>query len=373
MLFCDSGRKDRAVFFLPWDAGFYRKMCAMPTRRVLHRAAVDLERRFDRRVAGRPVLRRVVISPYRGFGRGNELLVRGRVLIDKRVTRAASAESLWRNALNTYRRFHSDEVAGARVVASYRDAVVESVTDDEGFFQIRLQSAGVDARTWRAVTLHLPDFDVTAVAHAIVPSPDAAFGVISDIDDTIVHTNATSLLGMARSVIRNAASRLPFEGIADLYRALHVGRNPIFYVSSSPWNLYELLHDFMEINGIPHGPMFLQDWGVDESTLILASHTEHKLAQIQTLVDYYPELKFVLIGDSGQHDPEIYLQVIQAHPGRVLVAFIRDVTPDLRDRAVARIVEDAKAAGVEMVYVRDSSEALEHARRMGLARRKKEE
>ena len=171
------------------------------------------------------------------------------------------------------------------------------------------------------MTLHLPDLDVTAVAHVLVPSPDAAFGVISDIDDTIVHTNATSLLGMARSIIRNAASRLPFEGVADLYRALHVERNPIFYVSSSPWNLYELLHDFMEINGIPHGPMFLQDWGIDESTLILASHTEHKLAQIQTLVDYYPELKFVLIGDSGQHDPEIYLQrdpgASRTHPRRV--------------------------------------------------------
>lgn len=354
------------MFFAPREAGFYRKMCAMPTRRTLHRAAVELERRLDRRAAGRPVSRRVVISPYRGFGRGAELFVRGRVLIEKRITRAAAAEPLWRNVLNSYRRFHSDEVMGARVVASYRDAVVESVTDEEGFFQIRLQSDGVDARKWHEVTLHLPDYDVTTTTHVLVPSPDAAFAVISDIDDTIVHTHATSLLKMARSIIRNAASRLPFEGIADLYRALHSERNPIFYVSSSPWNLYELLHDFMEINEIPHGPMFLQDWGIDESTLIVAAHTEHKLAQIQTLVDYYPDLKFVLIGDSGQHDPEIYLQVIQSHPGRVLAAFIRDVTPDLRDRGVAKIVEASKAAGVEMLYVRDSADALDHARRMGL-------
>ena len=306
-----------------------------------------------------------MISPYRGFGRGSELLVRGRVLVDKRITRASAAEPLWRNLLNTYRRFQSDEVANAPIVATYRGAVVESVTDGEGYFLIRLQAAALDPG-WHEVTLRLPGFDASAIAHALVPSPDAHFGVISDIDDTIVRTHATSLLGMTRSIIRNAAARLPFEGIADLYRALHVERNPVFYVSSSPWNLYELLHDFMEINGIPHGPMFLQDWGIDEATLILDSHTDHKLEQVQTLVDYYPELRFILIGDSGQHDPEIYLRVIQSHPGRIVAAFIRDVTPDLRDHGIARIIEEAKAAGVEMLYVRDSSDALTHARRLGL-------
>jgi phosphatidate phosphatase APP1 len=345
------------------EAGFYKKMGKMP-RRFLHRTAIEVERRLDRRAAGRPLTRRVVISPYRGFGNGQELLVRGRVLIDKRVTRANEAEPLWRNVLNTYRRFSSQEVANARVVASYRDAVVESVSDAEGYFLIRLQAEAGGG--WHEVTLNLPDHASTAVSHVLVPPADAQFGVISDIDDTIVRTNATSLVGMTRSIINNAAARLPFEGVADLYRALHVERNPVFYVSSSPWNLYELLHDYMDINRIPHGPMFLQDWGIDEATLILASHTDHKMKQIASIVEYYPGLKFVLIGDSGQHDPEIYLQVIRTHPGRILAAFIRDVTPDLRDRAVAQIVTEAKTAGVEMLYVRDSTEALEHARRLGL-------
>ena len=123
---------------------------AMPTRNAFHRFAIELERRFDRRAAGKPVTRRVVISPYRGIGNDDEILVRGRVLVDKRITRAASAESLWRNVLNTYRRFHSDEVVGARVVASYRDAVVESVTDHEGYFQVRLPRGRASRPAWKA-------------------------------------------------------------------------------------------------------------------------------------------------------------------------------------------------------------------------------
>ncbi|MDQ3283428.1 MAG: DUF2183 domain-containing protein [Acidobacteriota bacterium] len=339
----------------------------MPIRLTLHRVARALERRLDSRrrtsVAGR-----TIISPYRGFGRGREMVVRGRVLVEKAISAANAREPLWRSVVNTYRRFDSDEIAGARVRATYRDAVVESVSNDEGFFTIRLETRELaEHALWHQVVLQLPDSGAEAIAHVVVPSEAARFAIISDIDDTVLVTNATSLLGVARSVIRNAAMRMPFEGVADLYRALHRDVNPLFYVSSSPWNLYELLDEFLRIHEIPYGPMLLQDWGIDESTFIVGSHDAHKLAQIQTLLDFYPELQFVLIGDSGQRDPEIYLRVIQSHPGRVLAAFIRDVTPDLRDRAVASILEQSNAAGVEMFYVRDSAEALTIARKKGWA------
>lgn len=340
----------------------------MPIRRAVHRAAHGLDRRLDRRRRSGDGV--IVIAPYRSYGKFGELVVRGRVLVEKRISRASAAEPLWRNVVNTWRRFQSDEVPGARVRATYGDTTAEGVSDHEGFFAIAVRPATMDpTRLWHEVALELPELGAKAVARVVVPPEDADFGVISDIDDTVLVTNATSLLGMARSVIRNAASRLPFEGVADLYAALHAGRNPIFYVSSSPWNLYDMLHDFMDINRIPHGPMLLQDWGIDEQTLIISSHTSHKLAHIRTVLDYYPNLRFVLIGDSGQHDPEIYLQVIQSDPKRVLAAFIRDVTPDLRDRGVASIVEQSNAAGVEMLYVRDSAEALVHARRKGLVDR----
>lgn len=340
---------------------------AMAIPRVFHRTALALDRRFDRRRRRNLPGARVIISPFRGFGRQGELFVRGRVLLAKSITRVRESEPLWRNLLNTYRRFASAEVSGARVVATHRDSVVETISDDEGFFQVRLQPQLDEATAlWRDVELDLPDLAASATAHVLVPDPRITHGIISDIDDTILQTNATSLIGMVRSVVRNAAARLPFEGVADLYRALHRGRHPIFYVSSSPWNLYELLHDFMDLHGIPHGPMFLQDWGIEEDVFFMAEHAQHKLAQIRQIIEYYPGMRFVLIGDSGQHDPEIYLDVIRAHPGRIAAAFIRDVTQDLRDKAVAAIIGESNAAGVEMLYVRDSAEALEHARRLGL-------
>jgi phosphatidate phosphatase APP1 len=337
-------------------------------RRALHRLAVALESHLDAGDANGPPRGKTAIVPYRGFGRDRELFVRGRVVIEKAITRAKEAEPAWRSVLNSYRRFQSDEIAGARVIARYRDAVVETTSDAEGHFQVRLQPAELEAeKLWHEVGLELHDAGIAAIAHAVVPHAETKFGIVSDIDDTIVRTGATSIRTMIKSVVlSNAATRMPFEGVAELYQALHRERNPLFYVSSSPWNLYDLIHDYMTINAIPPGPLFLQDWGIDRDTFIHAAHDTHKLAQIQTILDFYPSMPFVLIGDSGQLDPEIYLQVIRANPGRVLAAFVRDVTLDLRDRAVATLVEEAKTAGVEMLYVADSAEAAGHARRLGL-------
>ena len=331
-------------------------------RSLAHRA----ERGIDRRRSARTGI--PVIAPYRGFGRGGEMIVRGRVLVERRITRAREAEPVWRNILNAYRRFHSVEVPGARVRATYREAVVETIANDEGHFQVRLESTLVDPTfIWHEVGLVLAGGETPVPAHVLIPPPDARYGIISDIDDTVVRTGATSLKEMMRTVmLQNAAMRTPFEGVADLYRALHAERNPLFYVSSGPWNLYDLIHDYLDITGIPHGPIFLQDWGLDQETLITRPHETHKLREIQSLLDYYPTLSFVLIGDSGQHDPEIYLRAIQANPGRVTLAIIRDVTHDVRDSAVTSIADAVRAAGSEMVYVEHSAQALEHAARTGL-------
>ena len=330
--------------------------------------AHEMERRLDARGVGvaRPDRRRLTIVPYRGFGRGNEMLLRGRLLREKKITRARAAEPVWRSVLNAYRRFESDEVPGAQITATYRDAVVETVTDDEGHFQIRLQPSLLDSSLlWHPV--RLASGGISATGHVLIPPPNAEFGIISDIDDTIVQTGATKFTTMIRSVLlENAAMRMPFEGVTDLYKALHAGWNPIFYVSSSPWNLYDLLEDYMDIQGIPPGPMFLQDYGVDEATFIHDAHDVHKLREIQSILDYYATLPFVLIGDSGQHDPEIYLRVIQANPDRIRLVVIRDVTEDVRDKTVARLADEAKTAGTEMLYVKTSAEALDHARKATL-------
>ena len=192
-----------------------------------------------------------------------------------------------------------------------------------------------------------------------------------NVIDPLVHAagpGAALARRQARIVLlSNAHSRLPFEGVADFYRALQLGSsgedsNPIFYVSSSPWNLYDMLEDFLDVHGVPAGPLFLKDW----SPTTLRDHDRHKLGVIRTLLATYTNVPFVLIGDSGERDPEIYRQVVREYPGRVRAIYIRDVTTKERDAAVHAIADELKNMGVEMLLTADTVEAAEHAAEKGL-------
>ena len=331
-----------------------------------------MARRSDRKGRRDPL----VIHAYRGYGTSDRVRVRGRVLEDEGIPPAGERDSAWRNLLSAMRRFESDEVPGARVSVRFADAAQELVTDAEGYFDtwIAPRHALHGDKLWHDVVLEvLAPRDParpspTAIGRVLVPPATAKFGVISDLDDTVVQTGATDVRALLRSVfLANARTRLPFAGVAALYRALQEGangdeNNPIFYVSSSPWNLYDVLAEFLAIREIPEGPIMLRDWGLSERELLPTSHGSHKLEAIRSIVELYPTLPFLLIGDSGQEDPEIYREVVARYPSRILAIYIRNVTPAAeraeRIRALAREVSEAHS---ELLLAADTGEVAAHA------------
>ncbi len=321
----------------------------------------------------------VQIIPYRTYGTVNRMYVKGRVLEDKKIAAAADQDTILNNIINMYKRFESDEVPGAALQITVHDETHRVVTDKEGYFVLKINPSTpvVNESLWHKIPLELIDAPIpfqqglSTHAEVMIPPADAEYGIISDIDDTIVRTGATNLLAMGRTTfLNNAKTRLPFPGVAEFYKALQLGRNgkrnnPVFYVSSSPWNLYDLLTDFLDINNIPQGPLLLRDFGFDHNKTD-GDHMGHKLQEIEQILAAYPHLQFVLVGDSGQEDPAIYREVVKRFPGRILTIYIRDVA--LPDRAkVATDIADALSADkVEMVLVQNSLAAAEHALKSGL-------
>ena len=280
------------------------------------------------------------VLPYRGYGTPEKLLVKGRVLKDEGIKLKEQKPSIVENVLNMYRRFATDEVADARLQIGFETVNREVISDREGFFQIELypETEGYDWNLWCPVDIALLEprskgNSVLEKAEVLIVPDCAIFGVISDIDDTIVHTAATDLLKMIRIVyLGSAESRRPFEGVAEFYMALQRGHvnqccNPIFYVSSSAWNMYDVFARFMELNGIPKGPIFLKDIEFSLESLLSFTHEAHKLEQIEPIFERFPDLPFLLIGDSGQKDPEIYSSLAEKYPGRISGILIRDVVP----------------------------------------------
>jgi phosphatidate phosphatase APP1 len=318
--------------------------------------------------------RHVELHAFRGYGTPTRLLLRGRVLRSTGLVRSRLGDSVLDNLRNMARRFESDEVPGALVAArAALGGEALTRTDQEGYFEFVLDLPGplADPRVWEPVELELlepasPAGTTHATAQVLVPR-DPQYAVISDLDDTVLHSRATSLWQMARlTLLHNAHTRLPFEGVAGFYQALQRGRdgeayNPVFYVSNSPWNLYDLLEDFLDLQGIPRGPLLLRDW----SLRTLKAGEAHKLAAIQALLDAYPGLQVVLVGDSGERDPEIYRRVVLRHPGRVLAVYVRDVAPQ-RHGAVRAIAAELAGHGVDLVFSPDTEAARRHALDRGL-------
>jgi phosphatidate phosphatase APP1 len=261
-----------------------------------------------------------------------------------------------------------------RVEASFQSITQTATTDEEGYFEfrIKLPQPIIGNKAWKRIRLELLDIVVrnqippVAYGHVFVPSENVEFGVISDIDDTVVPTGATRFWEMLKTTFTgNAHTRVPFPGVAAFYQALSKGlvgyeNNPFFYVSSSPWNLYDFLRELMSIHNIPQGPLMLRDIGLSREHFFAGSHSEHKLVQIERIFEIVHDIPFILIGDSGQHDAEIYLQVIRDFPGRVKMVYIRDVDPFSHDK-VLKIGNEIRNLGVEMMLLADTIEAARHA------------
>jgi phosphatidate phosphatase APP1 len=345
---------------------------------IVGRIAVEIEEGLDR-LKDRPDrrdadLRPARIVPYRGYGTPAGVRVRGRVLRGKPPTAGSPRDRWWVNLGNTYRRMESDEVPHAHVNVRFGGSEVDAHADEEGHFDVLVRPVRPPARHrfWHEAQADLirPGGESAAVMVAV---PDRArFGIISDLDDTVVRTGATNMIRVAREVLfGNVHTRIPFPGVGAFYRALHRfgddGRNPLFYVSSSPWNLYDVLNEFLRLHDIPMGPMDLRDWGIRADELLPTGHTAHKRLAIDRILHTYPDLPFILIGDSGQQDPEIYRGVVHDHPDRILGIYIRSVVNDpARVQAVDALADElADHAGIDLVRVEDTVEAARHAARRG--------
>lgn len=316
----------------------------------------------------------IQIIPYTGFGNQQWIQIRGRALEDKGLAKHNDEETLWQNLASAYQRFESDEIPNLRLQIQFQGQTTEVITDPEGYFAASLPVRDLNAYgLWYDYQVDLPEQTLvttpvkTLTGQVQIPSSSCDFGIISDIDDTIMVTNATSTLNMMRlTFLRSPASRLPFAGVNTFYQALTHGGSvprPMFYVSSSPWNLYDFLEEFMELNNIPRGTLFLRDFGLHT---FKASHHHHKTQYIHQIMDSYPQLPFILIGDSGQHDPEVYSEIVSQRPQQVKAIYIRDVsTEPTRDEEILRLAEKTREQQIDLCLVATTLEAARHAVQQG--------
>ncbi|MGB7406709.1 MAG: phosphatase domain-containing protein, partial [Pacificimonas sp.] len=311
---------------------------------------------------------------YAGYRNEYEMRLSGRIVeFREPLDPGQTTWSRFRAMLAIY---ESDEVPGVKVAMDGYGGRHEAVSDAEGYFHFRVPLSGhalPDETTWEEVALSCPDREMhrsRITAPVLAPGRQRKLGVISDIDDTVVETGATNFLkNWRRVLVHQPEDRLAVPGASKLYKMLVVDhqapKRPVFYVSSSPWNLYGFITEFMDLNDIPHGPMFLKDYGIDSAKFIASGHDTHKVAAIERILAFYPNFRFLLIGDNGQQDVEVYARVVADFPDSVAGVFIRDVSGTCRDGPNGERLAAIEAVGVPVYCGTTFDDAVEMARASG--------
>lgn len=287
---------------------------------VLHRAARSedaLNRALARLLYRRGWRPRVI--PYTGYGSDGWVRVLARVLMSP--PGVGDREDI---GTRGWRHFVSAKLGGVPVTVDVggRRHVVES---GRGGYVDAVLSSEL-APGWTTVGLRIAQADAASAPVRVVGAHER-LGVVSDIDDTVLVTALPRpLLAFWNTFVRPEESRRPVPGMAELYRTLleHQPDAFVVYVSTGAWNLAPALGRFLLRRGFPAGPLLLTDWGPTPEGWF-RSGQDHKRATLRRLVDELPQLRWVLVGDDGQHDPQLYDEIVWARPDEVRLVAIRQL------------------------------------------------
>lgn len=293
---------------------------------TLHRAA-RVEDAFHafraKRARKRGLLPTVV--PFSGYGGKGWIRVLGRVLLVRPV-RAGSTDRPRARSVRGWRSFTSVPAGDVIVIVSAGGTEHRVTADRGGVIDTRLDldlPAG-----WNTITMRT-EGSGTVTAPVFVVSAGARFGIVSDIDDTVMVTALPRpLLAAWNTFVLDEHARTPVAGMSVLYERLvreHAGA-PVIYLSTGAWNVAPTLTRFLSRNLYPAGALLLTDWGPTHDRLF-RSGKQHKRENLARLAAEFPKLKWLLVGDDGQHDEEVYGEFTRAHPRNVTAVCIRQLSP----------------------------------------------
>ena len=296
----------------------------------------DAFHRFLARVTGR-LGKPMVAEIYFAIRHERGVSVKGRTLLARTWPHPSVDDPALVNLYHMLRRWCTPERPYSLVHVSAGGASFAKRTDREGYFEIDLP---LDAVESNELLIELPESEVSKPTTWPIdcPANHPDVVILSDVDDTVLVTHAGKILRMiATTLLGNALTRQLFPGVTTLYRHLRQGPvpekghlNPMAYVTSSPYNLHGLLSHVFELNGLPLGPFFMTDWGLDEDKWLKRSHRDHKLGAIRQILSWYPDKPAIFFGDTSQHDVPIYVEAALAHPDRIAMILIHRVSSGKR-------------------------------------------
>lgn len=307
-----------------------------------------------------------MIIPFAGYGGEGWVRVLCRVLLAKpdRPERPA------RSRIRGWRSFVSIPVAQAQVTVNAGGRTTIVTADRGGVVDVDIEadfSPGL-----HTITL-TPEGGESVDAPIYVVNPDARLGLLSDIDDTVMVTALPRpFLAAWNTFVMDEKARRPVPGMAVLYERIAQENPgiPVVYLSTGAWNVAPTLERFLGRHLYPAGTLLLTDWGPTHDRLFRSGRT-HKEASLERLAREFPHIRWILVGDDGQHDEAIYQDFVDAHPDNVAAVAIRQLTTPEAVFAGGRRGTDQPHRGAPWVDAPNGAELADGLARVGILRARK--
>lgn len=315
-----------------------------------------------------------ILQLYRGYANEQELIVMGHVF--KRTYDYDYQKKNLRNAKSIINQFRIKTIQNHDVYLRLGDQEIHSKTLDDGYFKFCIPLEKEFNFGWMEYEVSIKDkSEVITVQGSFIRPHKGNLGIISDIDDTFLISHTKNIFKkMYILLFKNVNDRKVFKDVVPHYQALSsAGRNnkeeenAFFYVSSSEWNLYQFIVKFTKIHQLPRAVILLKDIkrGITDFFMSGRGNHDHKFDKIKHVLEFYPNLKYVLLGDDSQHDPILYERICKIFPVTVKAVYIRQ-TGKRKKKSTTAILKNIENLEVSVCYFKDSSQAIMHSKSIGI-------
>lgn len=317
-----------------------------------------------------------VLKLYRGYANDQELIIMGHVFKPTQKADYDFQKKNFKNAESIIKLFQIKIKPNEDVYLELNGEIIHSKTLDDGYFKFCVPLKENKNFGWIDYTVFITHNNKKIKASSSYIRPTVGkFGFISDIDDTFLISHTRNPLKKIYVLLfKNVNSRKVYEDVVAHYQVLKsAGRvnkkeeNAFFYVSSSEWNLYSLITQFASIHELPKAVLLLKNIKTSLTQLFFTGrgNHNHKFDKIKHILEFYPDLRYVLLGDDSQKDPKLYENICKIFPLHIKAVYIRQVGSSPKSN-ISKIMDNIASLDVETCYFKSSKEAIEHSKQIGL-------
>jgi len=248
--------------------------------------------------------------------------------LDKALTKEPKkSDNAFKNIFRKSGQFINKELKNSLISLRISNKIFKSQTDNEGYFSFSLDLPKELKHNKKAIIYLTNNPKVNKFTKSFLPTKRVELGIISDVDDTVLLSGVTHKTKMIKELFfKNYKQRVAIADMAKYYtKILSKTKNKtIFFISGSPNQLHNSIEKFLNYNGFPKHILITKKIHGKES-YSLFKQQNYKLKQIEKLIKIYPNIKWLLYGDSGEKDREIYLKLAQKYSKNIKAIYIRDV------------------------------------------------